>query len=160
VDEKSDRAGRACRRAIPGAAASGRNPLRSRFVRVRFAPPFGPDRPARTAAQEPHKSFVSTTAILASLERRISKLLRSSRAQEARQFAAGTGCAFGEPRRPLAHPEHRDVLRTGSRCGLLFGDFLLARQEKVTRARGTRAEQDKDVEAFGCGRTLRKAVAR
>src|SRR6185312_12883493 len=42
VDERCDRAGRACRRAIPGAAASGRNPLR---------PPCGPDRPALTAAQ-------------------------------------------------------------------------------------------------------------
>ena len=55
------------------------------------------------------------------------------------------GCAFGEPRRPIAHPEHTDVLGTGSRGGLLFGDFLLAKQEKVTRARGTRADQDKDV---------------
>src|SRR6185437_11425817 len=56
------------------------------------------------------------------------------------------GCAFGGPRRPFAHPEHMDVLRTCSRGGLLFGDFLLAMQEKVTRAPGRRAEKDMDVE--------------
>src|SRR6185312_15488513 len=54
MDEKSDRAGRACRRAIHGAAASGRNPLR---------PPCGPDRPALTAAQGPRKSSASRSAI-------------------------------------------------------------------------------------------------
>jgi hypothetical protein len=56
--------------------------------------------------------------------------------QDAGQFAAGTGCTFGEPRRPRATPEHMDVRRTCSRGGLLFGDFLLATQEKVTRPPG------------------------
>ena len=54
--EKSVRSGRACRRAIHGAAASGRHPLR---------PPCGPDRPARTAAQGPRTSPAWMTAILA-----------------------------------------------------------------------------------------------
>jgi hypothetical protein len=38
-----------------------------------------------------------------------------------------------------------DVRRTHPRGGLLFGDFLLAKQEKVTRAHGKRAEKDRDV---------------
>ena len=193
MDEKSVRAGRACRRATPGATARGRNPLRSRFARVRFAPPCGSDRPARTAAQGPRKSFASTTAIVASLEARANNRLRTSTragcapvgAPRTRRADDGSvrrmarrlhrqdcrcerrrrpegratgmwrvmrasspqaqGCAFGDPRRPLANPEHRDVLRTGSRGGLLFDDFLLAKQEKVTRAPGRGAEQDRDV---------------
>ena len=48
------------------------------------------------------------------------------------------GGALGEPRRPIARPEHRDVLRTCSRGRLLFGYFLLATQEKVARAVGRR----------------------
>ncbi|MGH8215569.1 MAG: hypothetical protein ACREPZ_07745 [Rhodanobacteraceae bacterium] len=35
--------------------------------------------------------------------------------------------------------------RVGGSGGLLFGGFLLARQEKVTRARGMRTEEDKDI---------------
>ena len=35
--------------------------------------------------------------------------------------------------------------KTQRRGGLLFGDFLLATQEKVTRARGTRTEKDGDL---------------
>jgi hypothetical protein len=160
MDEKSVRSGRACRRAVPGAAASGRNPLR---------PPCGPDRPALTAAQGPRKSFASLTAILASFEARFSGLPctsmragsapngapRTRRAGDgkvrrmARRMRASSpqaqGCAFGEPRRPHAHPEHRDVLRTGSRGGLLFGDFLLAMHVKVTRSPGRGAEQDMEV---------------
>jgi hypothetical protein len=171
MDEKSVRAGRACRRAVPGAAASGRNPLR---------PPFGPFRPALTAAQGPDSA--SMTAIVASFEARFSGLPcpimragsapngapRTRRADggKARRVAhrrcasspQAQGCAFGEPRRPRANPEHRDVLRTCSRGGLLFtpgilpsalraafgvlarsrrasGDFLLARQEKVAAPR-------------------------
>ena len=151
MDEKSVRSGRACRRAILGAAASGRNPLR---------PPCGPDRPAHTAAQGPLKSSALATAILASPEAGLSELIcpleragcapsgapRTRRADDGkvrrmahRRCASSPqaqGCAFGEPRRSLAHPEHRDVLRTCSRGGLLFGDFLLATQEKVTRAPG------------------------
>ena len=160
MDERCVRAGRACRRAIPGAAASGRNPLR---------PPYGPSRPAPTAAQGPQKSAASMTTILASFGARPHNLRCGISAQEVRQTGAprtrragdgkvrrmahrmcasspqAHGCAFGEPRRLLANPEHRDVLRTCSRGGLLFGDFLLATQEKVTRARGTRAEKDMDV---------------
>jgi hypothetical protein len=51
------------------------------------------------------------------------------------------GCAVGEPRRPLANPEHMDVRRARPRGGLLFGDFLLATQEKVTRAVGRRGKR-------------------
>ena len=57
------------------------------------------------------------------------------------------GCAFGEPRRPLANPEHMDVLRTCSRGGLLYGDFLLTTQEKVTRAPGMGTEKNRDATA-------------
>src|SRR5574337_1287531 len=39
-----------------------------------------------------------------------------------------------------------DARRARPRGGLLFGDFLLATQEKVTRAPGRRAEKDSDVE--------------
>src|SRR5574337_1763589 len=39
-----------------------------------------------------------------------------------------------------------DARRARPRGGLLFGDFLLATQEKVTRAPGRRAEKDRDVE--------------
>ncbi len=42
LDEEFVRPGRVCRRAVPGAAASGRNP---------FRPPCGPGRPSLTAAQ-------------------------------------------------------------------------------------------------------------
>ena len=56
------------------------------------------------------------------------------------------GWTVGEPRRPLAHPEHRDVLRTGSRGGLSLGDFSLAKQREATRAPGRGAEKDMDVE--------------
>src|SRR6185312_10781531 len=55
------------------------------------------------------------------------------------------GCAVGGPRRLLANPEHMDVRRARPRGGLLFGDFLLAMQEKVTRPPGRRTERDRDV---------------
>ena len=55
------------------------------------------------------------------------------------------GRAVCEPRRTRANPQHRDVRRTCSRGGLLFGDFLLATQEKVTRPPGRRKENDRDV---------------
>jgi hypothetical protein len=45
------------------------------------------------------------------------------------------------PRRPRTNPQHMDVRRARPRGGLLFGDFLLATQEKVTRAPGRRAEK-------------------
>src|SRR6185437_10015241 len=47
------------------------------------------------------------------------------------------GCAFGEPRRPLANPEHMDVLRTCSRGGLSLGHLSLATQRKVARPLGS-----------------------
>ena len=56
------------------------------------------------------------------------------------------GWAVGEPRRPRANPQRRDARRACSRGGLLFGNFLLATQEKVTRAPRRRAEKDMDVE--------------
>ena len=145
------RPGRACRRAIPGVAASGRNPLR---------PPCGPDRRPSPQHRGPRRSFALIAAIVASLETRPNNLLRplartgcaSNGAPRTRRAGDGSvrrmarrmrdsspqvhGCAVGEPRRPHAHPEHTDVLRTCSRGGLLFGDFLLAKQEKVTRAPG------------------------
>ena len=157
MDEKSVRAGRACRRAIPGAAASGRNPLR---------PPCGPDRPALTAAQGPRKSFASMPAIVASLEARPNELLRSlTRARCAPNGAPRTrraddgrvrrmahrrcassppaqGGAVGEPRRPHAHPEHTDVLGTCSRVA-----FLWPRKERW-HARRDAGGKDKDVKRY------------
>ena len=56
------------------------------------------------------------------------------------------GCAVGEPRRPLANPEHMDVRRARPRGGLSLGDFSLAKQREVTRAHGRRAEKDRDVD--------------
>ncbi|WIG55752.1 MAG: hypothetical protein OJF61_001540 [Rhodanobacteraceae bacterium] len=172
MDERCDRTDRACRRAIPGAAASGRNPLR---------PPCGPDRPVLTAAQGPqirfddgHPGLARSKTTQSALQQQRAGCApngapRTRRAGDGkvRRMARGMrasspqaqGCAIGEPRRPLANPEHRDVLRTCSRGGLLFtpgvlpsalraafgvlarsrrasGDFLLATQEKVTRAPG------------------------
>src|SRR6185437_4199818 len=159
MDEKSVRAGRACRRAFHGAAASGRNPLR---------PPCGPFRPALTAAQGPRKSAASRSAILASSEASTNNLLRPARRARRAPFGAprtlrvddgsvrrmarrtrasspqAHGCAFGEPRRPRAHPEHMDVLRTCPRGGLSLGNFSLAKQREVTRAPERGAEKDRD----------------
>jgi hypothetical protein len=151
MDEKSVRAGRACRRAILGAAASGRNPLR---------PPCGPDRPTRTAAQGPRKKLCfdgghrglarSEIQLLASpaCARRMraewGPRMRRALGGNARRVAhrkcasspQAQGCAVGAPRRARADPQHMDVRRAHPRGGLLFGDFLLATQEKVTRAPG------------------------
>src|SRR6185437_9269692 len=165
MDEKFVRSGRACRRAVPGAAASGRNPLR---------PPCGPDRPALTAAQGPRKNSASTTAILASFVAKPDGLLRPttrtgcapSGAPRTRLADAGIarrvarrmrasspqaqGCAFGEPQRLRAHPQPMDGRRACSRGGFLFGYFLLATQEKVARPPGRRTEKDMDVAASEC----------
>ena len=49
------------------------------------------------------------------------------------------GCVFNEPRHALADPE-RAARRARCPGRILFGDFLLGEQEKVTRApdaRGT-----------------------
>jgi len=70
--------------------------------------------------------------------RRMARRMRASSPQ-------AQGCAFGEPRRPLAHPEHRDVLRTCSRGGLSLGHLSLAMQRKVARPPGRRAKKDRDV---------------
>jgi len=66
--------------------------------------------------------------------RRVARTTRASSLQ-------AHGCAVSEPRRPRVNPEHMDVRRTCSRGGLLFGDFLLATQEKVTRPPGRRTEK-------------------
>ena len=129
MDEKSVRPGRACRRTIPGAAASGRNPLR---------PPCGPDRRPSPQHRGPEEAAL-IAAIVASLETRPNNLLRpltrtgcaSNGAPRTRRAGDGSvrrmarrmrasspqvyGCAVGEPLRPHAHPEHTDVLRTCSR---------------------------------------------
>jgi hypothetical protein len=184
MDEKCVRTGRACRRAIHGASASGRNPLR---------PPFGPSRPALTAAQGPQlrfhdghrglvrseiKQFASSsqhTGCASNGAPRTRRADDGSVRRMARRMRASSpqaqGCAFGEPRRPLAHPEHTDVLRTCSRGGFSLGDFSLAKQREVTRAPGRGAEKDRDVvaprcarqkdrdvEALECKRTMRKVV--
>ena len=52
-----------------------------------------------------------------------------------------------------------DGRKAQHRGGLLFGDFLLATQEKVTRARGRRAERDTDVGLPLYARSVRRMVA-
>jgi len=130
MDEKSVRAGRACRRAIHGAAASGRNPLRSRFARVRFAPPAGlfvrpsPQhrgpgkallrwRPSWPCSKRDRAHCFVRHARRMRAEWGPSDAARALRkcpqggAQEVRQFAAGTGmCRRRTPpsaREPAAH---------------------------------------------------------
>ena len=71
--------------------------------------------------------------------RRMARRMRASSPQ-------AQGCAFGEPRRPFANPEHMDVLRTCSRGGLSLGHLSLATQRKVARPPGRRAKKDRDVE--------------
>ncbi len=51
---------------------------------------------------------------------------------EARAFPGGTGCAIGKPRPRLTHPESF-IFRAGRWGVLLFGFFLLDKQEKETR---------------------------
>src|SRR6185437_10810620 len=51
----------------------------------------------------------------------------------------------GAPVPARTHFSSMDGRKTQRRGGLLFGDFLLATQEKVTRAPGRRAGKDKDV---------------
>ena len=48
----------------------------------------------------------------------------------------------GAPVPARTHFSSMDGRKTQRRGGLLFGDFLLATQEKVTRAPGKRAEKD------------------
>ena len=55
--------------------------------------------------------------------RRMARRMRASSPQ-------AHGCAFGEPRRPRAHPEHTDVLRTCSRGGLSLATFSWRRKRK------------------------------
>ena len=133
----------------------------------------------RPSPQHRGPRSASMTAIMASFEARSNNLLRpltrtggaskgaprTRRADDgsvrrmARRMRASSpqaqGCAFGEPRRPFAHPEHMDVLRTCSRGGLSLGDFSLAKQREVTRAPGRGAEQDRDV--VHCGRAASSA---
>jgi hypothetical protein len=49
------------------------------------------------------------------------------------RFVTVQGCTVHEPRPPHANPERMDARRARTRGGLLFGYFLLATQEKVTR---------------------------
>ncbi len=49
-------------------------------------------------------------------------------------FVTVQGCTVHEHPRAHANPERRDARRARTRGGLLFGYFLLATQEKVTRA--------------------------
>jgi hypothetical protein len=50
------------------------------------------------------------------------------------RISTGQGWPVRNPRPPHANPRHMDVPRARTRGGLLFGYFLLATQEKVTRA--------------------------
>jgi hypothetical protein len=163
MDEKSVRVGQACRRAIPGAAASGRNPLR---------PPSGPSRPALTTAQGPRKSFDSMAAILASLKARSSELLRPLSAQDARrkgplerggrrtEKSEGWPAGCGPVRRrhmdvPSANPGGRSrILSTGMCSGRVRGvafslvTFSWPSKRKLP-APWDGAEKDRDVDRDG-----------
>ena len=123
----------------------------------------------RSSPQHRGPRSASMTAIMASFEARSNNLLRplartgcaSNGAPRTRRADDGSvrrmahrkcasspqaqGCAFGEPRRPLAHPGHTDVLRTCSRGGLSLGHLSLAMQRKVARPPGRRAKKDRDV---------------
>ena len=55
------------------------------------------------------------------------------------------GRRLGQARSRRTYFSTKEGRKAWRRGGLLFGDFLLAAQEKVTRARGTRTEQDRDV---------------
>ena len=54
--------------------------------------------------------------------------------RDAGQFFARAGCPVEKPRNPPAHLEGRRPGRRVIRGALLFGYFLLGKQEKVTRA--------------------------
>jgi hypothetical protein len=88
-------------------------------------------------------------------------------------FVTVQGCAVHEHPRAYAYPERRDARRARTRGGLLFGYFLLATQEKVTRAarradrklwlfassdRATRRNRGKGVAHGGPGPTLFKPL--
>lgn len=62
-----------------------------------------------------------------------------------RPLAAAPGMARRQARPARTDFSSMEGRKTQHRGGLLFGDFLLAKQEKVTRARGTRTEKDMDV---------------
>ena len=53
--------------------------------------------------------------------------------RDAGQFFARAGCPVEKPRHPTAHLEGRRPGRRVIRGALLFGYFLLGKQEKVTR---------------------------
>ena len=62
-----------------------------------------------------------------------------------RPLAAAPGMARRQARSARTNFSSMDGRKTQHRGGLLFGNFLLATQEKVTRVRGTRTEKDMDV---------------
>ncbi|MDE2224472.1 MAG: hypothetical protein KGJ46_04265, partial [Xanthomonadaceae bacterium] len=62
-----------------------------------------------------------------------------------RPLAAAPEMARRQARSARTNFSSMDGRKTQHRGGLLFGDFLLATQEKVTRVRGTRTEKDMDV---------------
>ena len=72
------------------------------------------------------------------------------RAHDVRAFAVGAGGAVGEPRPTFTHPQGR--MPGGRRCwgALLFGYFLLGKQEKVTRSQGC------EWNMHGCGSVIAK----
>ena len=108
----------------------------------------------RPSPQHRGPRSASTTAILASLEARSNKLLRSPtragcapigaprtrraddgkvRRMAHRKCASSPqahGCAFGEPRRPLANPEHRMCEGRVRGVAFLWATFLWPRKER------------------------------
>ena len=67
---------------------------------------------------------------------------RRGRREGSRRFRCGTGCAVSGTRPPAAHPP-RQRRAPHSGC-LLFGYFLLGKQEKVTRSPGMASETRRD----------------
>ena len=63
-----------------------------------------------------------------------------------RPLAAAPGMARRQARPARSDFSSTDGRKTQHRGGLLFGNFLLATQEKVTRPPGRRTEKDRDVE--------------
>jgi len=136
------------------------------FLRPRAATHGAPARAARSCAQKQRQQPASWGALarlcalallcLSLLRARSALLLGPRRARrahggsgpvrgrvhDARALPNVYGRTSGKPRSALAHPQHRDCAEGATDRGrLLFGYFLLARQEKVTRssARGVEA---------------------
>ena len=115
--EQSVRSGRACRRAIHGAAASGRNPLR---------PPCGPDRPARTAAQGPRGR-----ASCARIGRSGLQPLAANEAREGRSRSRALRCALARRRASQRQAGARRACPSTGMCE--FAPARLAREAQGSR---------------------------